>query len=463
MKKSLITILIALFCTIQAQAFDFEANGIYYNFIHSTSSVEVTRFIDYRGDDFNGKGDYHGDIIIPSTAAYEGKEYHVVRIGKQAFRESVITSVTIPASVNSIGYKAFASCSSLKKIELRWDTPLPVNWRFEEDLNLTFDGTNTSRITLIVPANTQELYAAAPVWNDFYEIKESDWDASSVGVVEYQGVKYKNCHAEFFDIDDEQVYMAITQNSGAAPFELAAFELYFTLKKNNRLFPAGYFRYDAAEPAANGAIVAAGFVRIYTDWSAAQHQYPGKQATVYIQPLGENRYTIAGQITLDNPANDTVDFVLSGGINYVSPEVMSISAYFPDDYKNSSGFMTVENKKIKTPFVYHTWEKGRAKIYLLDRVLLFDKKLEYGVSFELEPRHTIYGIFVYNKNMSIEDDVTICRPAFFNKHRTEYPDEATLTITETKYQEYKVDYTLKFSDNRIVKGSYKGKIPKRDR
>ena len=57
-----------------------------------------------------------GDIVIPSSVAYEKVNYTVTQILGYAFENSVITGVTIPASIDSIGDRAFGSCSSLAKI-----------------------------------------------------------------------------------------------------------------------------------------------------------------------------------------------------------------------------------------------------------------------------------------------------------------------------------------------------------
>ncbi len=58
------------------------------------------------------------DIIIPSQITYRGKKYIVTSIGKNAFRNTILTSITIPTSVTSIGDAAFAFCRNLKNIEI---------------------------------------------------------------------------------------------------------------------------------------------------------------------------------------------------------------------------------------------------------------------------------------------------------------------------------------------------------
>lgn len=60
-----------------------------------------------------------GDLVIPSTVAYNGTNYSVVGIGQFAFYECEgLVSVKIPNSVTSIGEGAFAYCSSLNSISI---------------------------------------------------------------------------------------------------------------------------------------------------------------------------------------------------------------------------------------------------------------------------------------------------------------------------------------------------------
>lgn len=53
-------------------------------------------------------------VVIPSTIG----GYPVVAIGDEAFREAVITSVTIPAGVTTVGFAAFKACEKLTEVNL---------------------------------------------------------------------------------------------------------------------------------------------------------------------------------------------------------------------------------------------------------------------------------------------------------------------------------------------------------
>ena len=83
-------------------------DGIYYNL--NGDEAEVT----YRDDNYNS---YSGNVVIPESVTYRGKNFSVTKIGDNAFRKcSGLTSITIPNSVNSIGSYAFAYSKDLTSV-----------------------------------------------------------------------------------------------------------------------------------------------------------------------------------------------------------------------------------------------------------------------------------------------------------------------------------------------------------
>ena len=61
-----------------------------------------------------------GELNIPTTISYNGNDYPVTRIGKNAFISSggLTGSLTIPNTVTSIGENAFLACSGLTELHL---------------------------------------------------------------------------------------------------------------------------------------------------------------------------------------------------------------------------------------------------------------------------------------------------------------------------------------------------------
>ena len=106
--KNLFTALLLLCATI-ASAEEATINGIKYELITKAKTAKVIA-----GDSY-----YTGDVIIPASVDYNGATYSVTSIGYEAFAYcSSLTSVTIPNSVTSIEYQAFGYCSSLTSITI---------------------------------------------------------------------------------------------------------------------------------------------------------------------------------------------------------------------------------------------------------------------------------------------------------------------------------------------------------
>ena len=98
MKKrytALMTMLIlSVFFSIVASAYDVEVDGIYYNLVPNGNVAEVAK----------GDNEYGGYITIPSFIKVNDTEYSVTSVGNSAFEDCIsLTSITIPNSVTSIG------------------------------------------------------------------------------------------------------------------------------------------------------------------------------------------------------------------------------------------------------------------------------------------------------------------------------------------------------------------------
>lgn len=87
----------------------FEVDGIRYRLpLIESNEVEVV-----------AGGDYQGDIVIPGSVVYEGKEYSVTAIGGEAFRGCTdLTSVVISEGVRYLYNYAFQQCTNLKSVSI---------------------------------------------------------------------------------------------------------------------------------------------------------------------------------------------------------------------------------------------------------------------------------------------------------------------------------------------------------
>ena len=106
--KQILFIVTALMLPIVACA-QVQIDGIYYNLNAEDSTAEV----------INGTlWGYEDDLVIPEIVTSDGVDYRVTRVGHGAFSGSKSTSITLPASITSIGEYAFAGCSFLTSVNI---------------------------------------------------------------------------------------------------------------------------------------------------------------------------------------------------------------------------------------------------------------------------------------------------------------------------------------------------------
>jgi len=115
LKEMMLTLLVALAAVVMppsVMAYDFVADGIYYNVNEDGLSLSVTY-------DTNSGGTYSGDIVIPDRVAHDGVTRTVTTIGDSAFYACQwMTSVSLPATITTIESYGFYACEGLTDISL---------------------------------------------------------------------------------------------------------------------------------------------------------------------------------------------------------------------------------------------------------------------------------------------------------------------------------------------------------
>ena len=99
------------------------------------------------------------DLVVPSG---------VTKIGDYNFYNyKKLTSITLPNTITEIGQYAFSGCGNVSFVKVNWSRPLSIGTE-------TFHNIDKKNCTLYVPKGTFQMYASAPVWMDFTNIKEFD-------------------------------------------------------------------------------------------------------------------------------------------------------------------------------------------------------------------------------------------------------------------------------------------------
>ena len=113
-KNLLIALLFATLCGINAYAYDFEVDGIYYKYQSiQKKTVAVTSRV-------YGIETYSGSVVIPSIVSYLDVEYNVTEIDYSAFSNcDELEKIEIPKGMILIGDNAFKDVLLWRKLLCR--------------------------------------------------------------------------------------------------------------------------------------------------------------------------------------------------------------------------------------------------------------------------------------------------------------------------------------------------------
>lgn len=146
MKQSITKFILMAFMllvSVTASAY-VEIDGIFYNLSGGYATVTYDTY---------GHSSYAGDIVIPPSVTYNGREYIVNEIHSFAFEQSTeLTSVVIPNTVRSIGEYAFQGCTNLTSFNIPEQVTVINDWCF---------GDCNSLDSVVIPEGITEIGACA--------------------------------------------------------------------------------------------------------------------------------------------------------------------------------------------------------------------------------------------------------------------------------------------------------------
>lgn len=119
MKKRVFFLMLGILATtnlLYGYNYDFIVDGFFYIF-NSSTSVTLTYPVDEEGRT-RTYTNLNGELVIPETVEYNGTTYQVTLVGNEAFRNTGITSLTIPNSVTMIGAYSFYGCNKLTSVSI---------------------------------------------------------------------------------------------------------------------------------------------------------------------------------------------------------------------------------------------------------------------------------------------------------------------------------------------------------
>ena len=133
MRKQIIKFLFLLLAfgyATEAKSGEFTVDDIWYYYTNEDD--------DEVGVMYSKSGEYSGDVVIPSTVTYNGKQYTVTSIGDYAFKDCPnLIEITIPNSVTSIGFRSFSECRGLKAVTIGNSVTAIGGWAFSYCTGLT--------------------------------------------------------------------------------------------------------------------------------------------------------------------------------------------------------------------------------------------------------------------------------------------------------------------------------------
>lgn len=109
---------VACLAVVAGQASAQMVGGVNYKIVSKTDKTAEVTFLE--GDDSGFEDDpvYTGKVEIPASVKIGGTTYTVVGVGKMAFSDASLTSLTLPSTIKYLGYGSFWSATLPEKFTM---------------------------------------------------------------------------------------------------------------------------------------------------------------------------------------------------------------------------------------------------------------------------------------------------------------------------------------------------------
>ncbi len=145
---------------------------------------------------------------------------HVTSIGNSAFAyNNTLTSITLPESINSIGYSVFYTCDKLETVYAKRTDPL----MFKLASDNPFEEKKQASQTLYVPTGSKALYEAAKFWQNFGTILEMDFSSLDTPLAKTDVVFYIDGTSLYIDKEADIDRVELYTSSGQQLYTVAPF------------------------------------------------------------------------------------------------------------------------------------------------------------------------------------------------------------------------------------------------
>lgn len=161
------------------------------------SDLETIK-VDVNNSFYDSRDNCNAIIETATNRLFIGSAKTVIPVGITAINDYAflnnqgLSSINIPWTVSSIGYKAFADCNKLTVINVGIKVPLDIS-------SYTFS--NYANATLYVPKGSKEAYASAKVWKDFATIEEIEETYTSNDIVQAVNSIASGQYNSHFDVN----------------------------------------------------------------------------------------------------------------------------------------------------------------------------------------------------------------------------------------------------------------------